>query len=110
MGGEKRSLIGTDVNAEGLSLISMKDRESATAPRQLAPAIIPPTKSLHVARSSFHDSSAFMLLSCHAMLWRRMQPGNLTEVVSARWTRGLSDHSRAARAVRRAELLCRDRR
>jgi hypothetical protein len=62
-GGGKRASIGFAVNAEGLSLISMKARERATAPRQMATAIIAPTTSPQVARSSIRGSCAFMLLS-----------------------------------------------
>src|SRR5215470_16149098 len=47
-GGEDRASISADVNAEGLSLISMKVREKATAARQMAPAIIAPTTSPRV--------------------------------------------------------------
>jgi hypothetical protein len=63
MGGVDRESIGTEVNAEGLSLMSMKVRERATAARQMAPAIIAPNTSPQVARSSNRDSCAFMVLS-----------------------------------------------
>jgi len=65
IGGEERASIGTEVNAEGLFLISMNVRERATAPMQMAPAIIAPTMSPQVARSSIRGSCAFMLLSFH---------------------------------------------
>jgi hypothetical protein len=61
--GEERAFIGTDVNAEGLSFMSMKVRERATAPRQMTTAIIAPTTSPQVVRSSIRGSCVFMVLS-----------------------------------------------
>jgi hypothetical protein len=57
MGGDERVSIDIDVNAEGLSLIAMKVTLSATAPMQMATAIIAPTTSPQVARCSIRGSS-----------------------------------------------------
>jgi hypothetical protein len=73
IGGKERASIGTDVNAEGLFLISINVIERATAPRQMAPAIIAPAMSPQVARSSIRGSCAFMLLSFHTNAWRSTQ-------------------------------------
>ena len=66
----------TDVKTDGLSPLSMKVAVRATAPMQMAHAIIVPTISPQVVRSSIRGSSAFMMLSCKpcAKSWRRMQP------------------------------------
>ena len=66
MGNAERASVGADVEAEGRSLMSRKVSESATAPRQMAPAIIAPTTSPQVVRSSNRGSCAFMVFSSHA--------------------------------------------
>jgi hypothetical protein len=43
--------------------MSMKVRENAMAPRQMTTAIIAPTTSPQVARSSIRGSGVFMVLS-----------------------------------------------
>jgi len=64
MSGEERTL--TDVKSDGLSLMATKVTARATAPMQMAPAIIAPTTSPQVGRSSIRGSCAFMVLSSYA--------------------------------------------
>jgi hypothetical protein len=66
IGNGERVLVGAVVHAEGRSRMSVKVRERATAPRQMALAIIAPTTSPRVARSSIRGSCAFMVFSSHA--------------------------------------------
>jgi hypothetical protein len=81
--GEGWECIGTDVNADGLSLMSMKVREKAMAPRQMTTAIIAPTTSPQVARSSIRGSGVFMVLS-FTRVWRRTRPADLNHPRSLR--------------------------
>src|SRR5262249_26531917 len=72
MSGAER--ISTDVKSDGLSLMATKVTARATNPMQMAPAIIAPTTSPQVARSSIRGSCAFMVHSSYAEVLAEAAP------------------------------------